>query len=157
MKNFKKSLSNKISQNKDIARLWNIDSNNNTNNAGDHSYTTMKHFVRLSSHTAQRLYDRAHKQALERRNIQNHSIIDNGSNNTNRWSILDETKFSSRCTSGIEFLPITITFDNSDVIIYTSYNGGNLDISHIKQGTFVLVFDTTASFVVCLFFNIKSQ
>ena len=41
------------------------------------------------------------------------------------WSIEKEAGTSNRCASGIEFLPLAITFVSSGRTIYLSYNGGD--------------------------------
>jgi hypothetical protein len=88
-------------------------------------------FVRLSPQTAQCLFDIALAQ------FWNHSDslgqID-ADCRCSGWSIDKEARGSQRCTSGIEFLPLSITFENGETI-YTSYNGGDLDMYNMISGS----------------------
>jgi hypothetical protein len=89
------------------------------------------HFARLAPRMAILLRDYARARELDSGNI---NVDDTSPNNRRtRWWIHDEPVESSKCTSGIEFLPLAITFEATGKTIYVSYNGGNVDFSQVHQ------------------------
>lgn len=82
---------------------------------------TNNNFVRLSPQTAQRLFDTGVSELLY---MQDSGKINAESRRSGWW--IDHEKQSSRCTSGVEFLPLAVTFDSSGETIFASYNGGDL-------------------------------
>lgn len=90
--------------------------------------TTSNHFVRLSPQTAQTLFSMALAQC-SKDNPNSLGQVDQDRRSTGWW-IDREGSGSHRCTSGIEFLPLAITFANGETI-YASYNGGDLDTANM--------------------------
>jgi hypothetical protein len=88
-------------------------------------------FARLSPNTARRLHDLAVQKLLLRKESYHDQEFVGG---RNMWRIHDETR-SSRCASGIEFLPLAITFESTGETVYASYNGGDLDVAQYQVGS----------------------
>ena len=98
------------------------------------------HFVRLTPHTAQRLCDIAVSKVIPNDTRtppqtdhphpppHHHRPPKSPSPSQRRWWIQQHhpipTSTTSCCESGIEFLPLAITFESTGDIIYASYNGG---------------------------------
>jgi hypothetical protein len=96
------------------------------------------HFVRLSPQTAQHLLAKALSQFLN--NPDSSGQMDE-ERRCSGWWIDREASGSRQCASGIEFLPLVITFENGETI-YASYNGGDLvttktiPVSAFDEGAF---------------------
>lgn len=75
------------------------------------------HFVRLHPSTARKLYDDAVLTLVPT------SRSPDFTRSVDGWD-LAETVISSRCSSGVEFLPLEIQRSNGD-LVYASYNGGD--------------------------------
>jgi len=104
----------------------------------DPATRTNNHFVRLSPQSAQHLLAMALSNFL---NNPNSSGQMDEERRCSGWWIDHEASGSQKCASGIEFLPLAITFENGETI-YASYNGGDLDttkaipVSAFDEGTF---------------------
>ena len=93
-------------------------------------------FVRLSPSTVVYLRNRARQLAEEGNRLV-------GSSSTSRWSLTSTTEPHGRASSyysqsGVEFLPLLITNDQSNVTVYASYNGGEI-LSGEATGMFLRI------------------
>jgi hypothetical protein len=84
-------------------------------------------FVRLTPTTAQRLRTLAVADFSTQSRRKQHE-------KSRCWYINSEPQ-SSRCASGIEFLPLALTFVSTGEVTYASYNGGNLDVAQYQRST----------------------
>ena len=78
------------------------------------------------------------------------------------WNVKHETATSSQVTSGIEFLPLKIQSENQqeDVVVFASYNGG--DIDNGKFFCFRVLFILRKEFSqdqwrISIYFHLKSR
>ena len=87
------------------------------------------HFVRLTPRTARRLRDNAGQHARSPTTVSSSSSTPRGQQPW--WWIHHHgnNEESCKCESGIDFLPLRMTFERTEQIIYASYNGGNLHSS----------------------------
>ena len=94
------------------------------------------HFVRLTPRTARRLRDNAGQHARSPSTVvPPPTTVSSSPSSTPRgqpwWWIHHHgnNEESCKCESGIDFLPLRMTFERTGQIIYASYNGGNLHSS----------------------------
>ena len=90
------------------------------------------HFVRLTPRTARRLRDNAGQHARSPTVIPPTTVSSSTPRGQQPWWWIHHhgnNEESCKCESGIDFLPLRMTFERTGQIIYASYNGGNLHSS----------------------------
>jgi hypothetical protein len=111
-----------------------------TTTGTEHSHSHRNHFVRLAPQTAQRLRDIALSNVFEgheslttpRLHLKAPPPSQKQQQQQQRWWIHQASQIpvSTKCESGIDFLPLAITFEETGKIIYASYNGGMSNLTN---------------------------